>query len=348
MSFSKQFVGYNAENYTFSDKKDAITGVRVILTDDTAVLEGSDASVLEVYIPLCTSTAEARTFAQGILSALSGWQYQPYDAGNILTDPAMQLGDGITVQGVYSAVFKRLSHLGVQTTQDASAPCEEEVNHEFPWISGADRKEDRKYTDLQDDLDAELAVQAGLINAKVSKISPAGQSTFEWAMNDTSHTWYANGQQVMKVDKNGLRINGEVNATSGVIGGCTIQNGVLKVGTANVTSLQIGTNFAVDASGNMTANNATITGTLTVGGSPISATDLYTGAYQSASNYGSWTRGAGYGDDYNDATTYGSTSYPSYFKVAYLTVTSGISMSSAVYTPQTATIAGVTIHYLGW
>ena len=170
MSFSKLYVGYNAESYVYSDKKDSITGVRVILTDDTAVFEGTEDSVLEVYIPLCTSTAEARTFAQGILTALSGWNYQPYEAGNILADPAAQIGDGITVQGVYSAIYKRTTRLGVQTTQDASAPCEEEVNHEFPWISGADRKEDRKYTDLQDDLDAELAVQAGLISAKVSKI----------------------------------------------------------------------------------------------------------------------------------------------------------------------------------
>ena len=351
MSFGKVYAGYNEETYTYTDAKDAITGVRVILTDDTAVLEGTEDSVLEVYIPLCSSTAQARTFAQGILTALSGWHYQPFDAGNVLVDPSVQLGDGITAQGIYSTIFKRTTRLDVQTTQDVSAPCEEEVNHEFPWVSGADRKADRKYTDLKDDIESELNVQAGLINAKVSKISPAGQSTFEWAMNDTSHTWYANGQQVMKVDKNGLRINGEVNATSGVIGGCVIENGVLKVDAANVKSLSIGSNFSVDTSGNMVANNGTFTGTLTVGGNLISATDLYTGAAQSAASYGSWNTGtyyaySGSGSYYNSIQS-GTVNYPAYFKCGYITVAGYINMSGAAYTPKTATIAGVTIHYLG-
>lgn len=352
MSFSKVYVGYNAESFTYSDKKDPITGVRVILTDDTAVLEGTEDSVLEVYIPICSDTAEARTFAQNILSALSGWQYQPYEAGNVLTDPSVQLGDGITVQGVYSSIFKRITRLGVQTSQDTSAPCEEEVNHEFPWVSGADRKEDRKYTDLKEDLQAELNVQAGLISAKVSKISPEGQTSFSWDMSDTEHVWYATGREVFRLDSSGAHVTGEITATSGVIGGCSIVNGELQVNSASIKSLSIGSNFSVDTSGNMIANNATINGTLAVGGNLISATDLYTGASQSASNYGSWNTGttwaySGTGSYYNSIQV-GSTSYPSSFKVAYLTVTQGISMSSAVYTPQTATIGGTTIHYLGW
>ena len=322
MSFSKLFVGFNAEQFTFSDEREEITGVRVILTDDTSVLEGSEDSVMEVYIPLCTDTAEARTFAQGILAALSGFKYQPYDAGNVIADPAAQLGDGITINGVYSSIFRRISRLDVQTTQDASAPMEEEVNHEFPWISGADRKAERKYTDLKDDLQSEIDVQAGLISAKVSKLSPDGQTTFSWDMSDTSHVWKANGTEVFRLDATGAHVKGEITATSGVIGGCTISGGVLKVGSANITSIQIGTNFSVDQYGNMIANNASITGTLRVGGNLISASDMYTGASQSAINHGSWSTGTYYAysgaGSYYYASQVGSASYQSYFNCGQL------------------------------
>lgn len=342
MSFSKLYVGESAGSFTFADKKDAITGVRVFLTDDTAVFEGTEDSILEVYIPLCTSTAEASTFAQGILSALSGWNYQPFDAGDILADPAAQIGDGITVRGVYSAIYKKTTRLGVQTTQDASAPCEEEVNHEFPWVSGEERKDERKYTDFKDTVESELNVQAGLISAKVSKLSPTGQTSFSWAMNDSSHIWYANGTQVMKISSAGLVVNGSgtfsgtITATAGEIGGCSIVNGVLQVNSANVKSLAIGSNFSVDTSGNMTANNATITGTLSVGGSLITAANLYTGASQAAASYGGWNSaytstqsggycygGASYGYGYGNATTAGTVSYPANFKCGHMYAASG-------------------------
>ena len=352
MSFGKLYVGSRTGSFTYANEKDAITGVRVYLADDTAVLEGTEDSVLEVYVPLCTDSAEARVYAQSILSALSAWNYQPYTAIDIVADPAAQLGDGINTRGVYSAIFKRRTRLGVITAQEASAPCEEEVNHEFPWISGPERKADRKYTDLKDNIEAELAVQAGEISAKVSKLSPTGQTSFSWAMNDSSHVWYSNGNEVFRLDATGAHVTGEITATSGTIGGCSIVGGVLQVNSANIKSIEIGSNFKVDTSGNMTANNATILGTLNVGGQYISASSLYTGASQSAVNYGSWNTGTYYAysgsSSYYNSIQSGTLNYPSSFKTAYLYVTQGISMSSAVYTPQTTTIAGVTIHYLGW
>jgi hypothetical protein len=361
LSFKKTYAS-TPGRFEWSERKDAITGVRVFLTDDSAVLQGTEDSVLEVYIPLCTSTEEARTFAQGILSALSGWQYQPYEAEDAFVDPAAQIGDGINMRGVYSTIYKRTSYLGVQTNVSVSAPAEEEVNHEYPWISGADRKETRKYEDLRDNIESELTVQAGLISAKVSKVSPDGQTSFAWAMNDTSHVWSANGTEVFRLDATGAHVKGEITATSGDIGGCSIVNGVLQVQAASIKQLQIGTNFSVDTAGNMIANNATITGTLNVGGSLISATDMYTGAAQSAAKYGGWdsaftstsvggycASGAALGYDYGVATTYNTGTYPSYFtcgqinhKNAYMT------FNGHILQILQAAIGTRTIYYLGY
>ena len=103
-------------------------------------------------------------------------------------------------------------------------------------------------------------------------------------------------------------------------------------------------------SGNLTAKNATITGQLTVGTTTYSsAANLFSGANTAYNNSSTWSTGAGYGYNYKDATTSGTSSYPTYFKCSYLTIAGGgyISMGGVPYVAKTATINGVTIKYLG-
>ena len=357
MSYNKEYVGDKLDNFDYAPKGSAYTGVNLTLDDGTEVFVGTDTNVLNASLPVCNSTVEATAYANWLLNALSGYQYQPYNAKGTLLNPAVQLGDGITLRGTYGGVYKRTTVFGKLLKASVSAPFTEEVNHEYPYVNGYERKQDRKYTRLEEHMEAEFTVQASQISAKVSRLSPDGQTSFSWALNDAAHTWYANGTQVMKVSSAGLEVNGSgtfsgtITATAGDIGGCSIQNGVLKVGSANVTSLAIGSNFSVDANGNMIANNGTFTGTLAVGGNYITATDLYTGAAQSAASYGSWNNGtyyaySGVGSYFNSIQS-GTTSYPSYFKCGYITVAGYINMNGAAYTPKTATIAGVTIKYLG-
>ena len=329
LSYSKAFIGDNSSGFTSAPKETAITGVNVHMDNDIDVFVCTDGNVLEVNLPVCNSTQDAEDYATYILNALSTYQYQPYEATGALLNPAYQLGDGITAHAVYSGIYSKKTTFSRLMRAEASAPYTEEVNNEYPFINGAQRKQTRKYSRLESEMESEFTIQAGQIAAKVSKLSPTGQTSFSWNMDDTSHKWYANGTQVMKVDQYGLEVNGKVTATSGTIGGCTIENGVLKVGTANVTSISIGNNFYVDSNGNMTANNATITGMLTVGGNQISATNLYTGAYQSANNYPAWNGasastsaggycygGAGQGYDWGNTKSQATSSLPSgYFGI---------------------------------
>lgn len=357
MSYSKTYVGNRTTDFDYAPKSAVYTGVNLTLDDGTEVFVGTDTNVLNATLSVCNSTVEATAYANWLLSALSGYRYQPYSADGVLLDPAMQLGDGVDIRTTYGGIYRRTTTFGRLMKSDITAPYTEEVNHEYPYVDEYERKQDRKYTRLEEHMESEFTVQASQISAKVSKLSPDGQTSFSWALNDTEHTWYANGTQVMKVSSAGLEVNGSgtfsgtITANAGVIGGCTIENGTLKVGSANVTSLSIGSNFSVDSSGNMIANNGTFTGTLAVGGNYIAATDLYTGAYQSATTYGSWNNGtyyaySGTGSYYNSIQS-GTSSYPSYFKCGYITVVGYINMSGAAYVPKTATIDGVTIKYLG-
>nr|DAW50496.1 MAG TPA: hypothetical protein [Caudoviricetes sp.] len=65
-----------------------------------------------------------------LLQAMKGYQYQAYEAGAANIDPAAELGDGVTVGGIYSPLSK-LSDDG-RGYADISSPGELEMEDEYP------------------------------------------------------------------------------------------------------------------------------------------------------------------------------------------------------------------------
>lgn len=154
-------------------------------------------------------------------------------------------------------------------------------------------------------LSASLSIQATEIAAKVSA-SGGSNSSFGWALTDNAHTWYSNSQEVMRITANGLIVNGEVNANSGTIGGFTIgasaiYNNISQFGGTQTNGvylgtdgIQLGQNFKVTSSGDVTASSLSLKGTINflnadgTSAGTLSAADLRTGAYQAANNYAGW------------------------------------------------------------
>ena len=154
-------------------------------------------------------------------------------------------------------------------------------------------------TQAEGTLRSSLSVQASEIAAKVD--SSGGGGSFSWVMNSNSHTWKANNAEVMRVSASGLWVKGQIEATSGKIGGFDIGSNALSYNglTWGDTSrnygayigqsgIQLGKNFSVDNGGNLKASNITLSGTLNIGGQAITADALRQGAQQSYNNYGSW------------------------------------------------------------
>lgn len=206
----------------------------------------------------------------------------------------------------------------------------------------------QRATRAEGNLSASLSVQATEIAAKVSS-SGGSNSSFGWALNSNSHTWYSNNQEVMRITASGLIVNGEVNAKSGTIGGFTIgtsaiYNNISQFGGTQANGvylgtngIQLGQNFKVDSSGSVTASSLRLKGTITFlnadgsSAGTLSAADLRTGAYQAANNYGSWNSaysstspggycygGAGGGYSFNLATNQNSGTYPSFFRATVI------------------------------
>lgn len=299
--------------------------------DDDIVVGNSTGRTLEVDNPWGTVA-----MAQNMLSALNGYQYQPYTAYGAALNPAAEIGDAVTVGDVYGGIYTRQTAFGRLMKADISAPQDEEIDHEYKFESPERREFSRQIGEVR----ASLTITNQDISAKVDRQSPTGQTSFSWLMNDTSHTWYANGQEVMRVSASGLSVTGEIKATSGKIGGFNISasaiwNNISSFGGSQSSGVYIGTNgiqlgqrFKVDSSGNVSASNMTLSGTLKIGSTTITADNLRLGAERANSGYSSWngttstvnssssywSGGAGYGYSYNNATSSTSGRYPSYFR----------------------------------
>lgn len=270
--------------------------------NDVSYTAGDDTGyVLEISNP--NGTQEMAYTILAILK-LRGVQYQPYDAGGALLDPAAEIGDGVTINGTASWIAsagKRFSRL---MATDISAPYDEEINHEYKYTPRTQRefKRESAYTR------ARLTIDEDEISAKVSQIG-GDNNSFGWTLTATSHTWYANNVEVMRVTKDGLKVTGEIVATSGNIGGCQIINGVLTISGANISNI----------------NADTITaGTLNV--DRIAAGSITGGEYgkishETISTYntvGGINSSLWYADDYGSATQYGA-SGPTYFSADNIT-----------------------------
>jgi len=90
---------------------------------------------LEVFCPWGT-----QEIADDLLDLLGGYIYQPFEAFGANIDPACQLGDGVTVNGLTSVIFKEGITLDPRCADDISAPYEEEVNHEYPYRTPMQRE----------------------------------------------------------------------------------------------------------------------------------------------------------------------------------------------------------------
>ena len=287
------YVGRQITSFDSAPEFDGYTKVVMTVSEDVEYSAGVDTG--RTLTPECPWGTQA--MADNILESIRGFKYQPYTATDAILDPAAELGDGITANNVYGGIYTMSTRFGPQCRATVSAPSEEELDHEYPYVPKQERKTTRKLYQLS----SELTVQAGLISAEVSerksdvesingkltvqareisaKVNRTGgsSSSFGWVLDDSSWTIRANSRDVLKATKNGLEVYGKITATSGKIGGFDIQSNYLSYnnqtwGGTNTTGIyvgpsgiQLGKNFKVDASGNLTAASGTFSGYVRAG-----------------------------------------------------------------------------------
>ena len=225
----------NCSSLTISPDFQACTGIRFLADDDVAYFAGSTSGY--VYEIECPFANQAR--ATTLNNKMSNFVYRPYSAEGAKIDPAVEIGDTVSVDGNLSNVFSYDINFGALCPADIAAPNSEELDHEFPYYPQADRKFTRKLKEMRSEYDSELSIQAQAIAAKVSRTG-GDASSFGWYLDADKFQLLADNAVVMLVNRDGLSVQGVVNATAGNIGGCSIANGVLKIANANIESLNAG------------------------------------------------------------------------------------------------------------
>lgn len=199
----------------------------------------------------------------------------------IAAEVEQRISDVETLSGKLSVQSDKIEAEVKQRSDDVK-----EINSKLSLQSSQITAEVNERKSETESLRGELNIQAGVISAKVGKAG-GDYGTFGWNLRGpgevTEHPngyfeLVANGyNQVMLVDENGLYVNGKINATSGLIGGFTIErdylsyNGQTWGGTNTIggylgtQGLQLGKNFKVDMMGNLYAYSGTFEGEVNAG-----------------------------------------------------------------------------------
>ena len=232
MSNGSTSIGKSAATLLVSKTFGSYSKVIINVTAELYYQAGNDTGrTLEIDCPWGT-----QAMANNLLSSLQGFKYQPFTAESAILDPAAELGDGITMNGIYGGIFKLTLRSGVLHAADVSAPQDEEIDHEYQYTPASERKIERRLNNMQ----SELSVQADQIAAKVDETG--GNSSFGWELTSAGFKLKSNGSDVMKVDSTGLTVNGDGNFT-GTVQAKNIAYGGSS-GTMNgngITSRSIGT-----------------------------------------------------------------------------------------------------------
>lgn len=260
-------IGRRMRSFSSSEALSGYDRVELIVNENEAYYAGATSGrTLTVECPWGT-----QVIANALLAQFRDFRYQPYKAENAILDPAAELGDGITANGVTGEIYTMDATFGTGFRCTVSAPWEEELDHEYPYVPKKDRKIRRQLHGLT----TELSVQAGLISAKVSQTG-GNAASFGWELDENSWTIEADGETVLVADVHGLEIYGRIVAKGGEIGGFTIEDGYLStrgqtwLGEENgiyigPSGIQLGPNFRVDRWGELYAYSGTFTGTVHAG-----------------------------------------------------------------------------------
>ena len=87
-----------------------------------------------------------QTMADNVLKNIKGYVYKPFLGSGALLNQAAELGDGVTIGGTYGLLAAINTTFDAMCTSDIESPADEEIDHEYPYLSPEDRALKRKVT----------------------------------------------------------------------------------------------------------------------------------------------------------------------------------------------------------
>lgn len=164
----KYYVGKDVTSFSDNGKYKPISRVTLLVDDENSLTAGDDTG-MEVVASCPHAT---QPMVNALLQAMKGYQYQAYEAGAANIDPAAELGDGVTVGGIYSPLSK-LSDDG-RGYAGISSPGEAEMEDEYPSGGYITQEFNRKIAETRSTItktNEEISLKVEGIDGRVSDIT---------------------------------------------------------------------------------------------------------------------------------------------------------------------------------
>lgn len=164
----KYYVGGDVTSFADNGKYKPISRVTLLVDDENSLTAG-DNTGMEVVASCPHAT---QPMVNALLQAMKGYQYQAYEAGAANIDPAAELGDGVTVGGIYSPLSK-LSDDG-RGYAGISSPGEAEMEDEYPAEGYITQEFNRKIAETRSTItktSEEISLKVEGIDGRVSDIT---------------------------------------------------------------------------------------------------------------------------------------------------------------------------------
>ncbi len=191
---NKTNLGNNVSSLDYGEKISRISRINLVVDSENMYTVGDDTGrTLEVACPWGT-----QAMANSILAKVSGVDYQPYAAADALLDPAAELGDGVSIAGIYSVVATSAITFDKMCETDISAPYTDEIDDEYPYKTPEQRNTERQLAQTRSII-TKTAEEINLkIEATDGRVSQIDQTVSGISLSVTS-TSSAAGQTTARI-----------------------------------------------------------------------------------------------------------------------------------------------------
>lgn len=173
-------IGTKVGHFESSDAFEPVTRITLYWGDEnafTSPVDPEDASDTgREIVADCLSATQ--TMADNLLTQLKGFQYQPYTSNKAWLDPAYELGDVVYIRGMWSYLTNVNSSISTGVICSVSAPYEQEVDHEFPYVGTVSRNLKRKVALGQSYFGTSISRERGLVIQKTDGENVSGEAVF--------------------------------------------------------------------------------------------------------------------------------------------------------------------------
>ena len=274
----KLFVGLGVTSVEDNGTLPPISRVTLMVDDNNAITAGDDTG-REIVADCPFATQE---MVNALLANLQGYQYHAYTASDAGIDPAVELGDAVTVGGIYSVV-SRIEDDGTGYPSIA-APGEAELEDEYPSVGPVTQTFNRQISETRslisktseeillqvenelEGLSSSFSVQLQQIQSQVTGLDGQVSSITQKVDNITLSVSNGSTSSSISLSVGGvtvssqtIQMNGLVTFTGLADGTTTIDGACIKTGTIEASRIDTDSLYV---------NAANITGSLTIGQLP--------------------------------------------------------------------------------